>query len=627
MNQPKLFSLWGIQPTKPAPEAASKSASIAKRVGHRASKPQGTKAEQALLMRFVGLPEPPSASDTTPVQATRATKRDRTDETVQDEPSLPKRCIVSSPLPLPESPPTRKRAPRRTRQPPAPREERCTDNNSDKGPTRRSTRTKRTEPAYDDESSSDEAAVEAAAIAEASAPTRRSTRTQRTEPAYDDESSSDEAAVEAAAIAEASAPTRRSTRTQLTDPKRAAASSRSDKRRSGAVVFARAREAAGSSRALRMAVSASTASGRQVVASQREYPRGQFPTQTPHVKLVTETIEASRKGFYTMEFDRFGSKLGAAGAGGLAVVFDRAGSILASWTAHSRWVSSISFVYAGGHSSRIAVTTADDSWLRVWDLSLDPTGEPSLVAEAAPHDGCGIYSLSIGQQCATTVELATVGKDGALCVAELQGNGTLRSLYKPHMAHSGVAKAVAFRGWSQVLATAGNDKVVALWDVRSKPEACGLCGGDSHWGMDANGRPMAHQLAVNKLVWTADGMLVSGSFDNTIQFWDPRRLDAPVLAVRSFGSQRECLAPIKGRPKRADSMIQPMLFGGGHLLSFGVDQSTNLRTVDHRRSEALDWSGDVAMTTACSDGCERLAVPSGSCLAVYSSEDPDSLSN
>jgi len=314
---------------------------------------------------------------------------------------------------------------------------------------------------------------------------------------------------------------------------------------------------------------------------------------------------------------------------------------VASWPAHGRWVSGVELVGADGSSSlpSLAVTSSDDGSLAAWalapawreradryraavdggeegdaeDEALTPAAWVERAAVAAPHGGSGLYSLSVrsGGR-GGGVWAASSGKDGSLAVSTLsRGGGEWAEEWAADGAHAGVAKAVSWRQCGSVLASAGNDRTVRLWDVRAPAGggAVARFGSEGHVGLGPDGGGLAHLLAVNKLCWTSSGVLVSGSFDNTVALWDPRREAAPLAVVRTFGPAGQALSGVAGRPKRAGGMLQPLLLADGAAVAVGVDRSTRLRVISGSGVGApVDVEVALECGTAASDGVSRIAV-------------------
>ncbi|KAA0147010.1 hypothetical protein FNF29_07637 [Cafeteria roenbergensis] len=383
--------------------------------------------------------------------------------------------------------------------------------------------------------------------------------------------------------------------------------------------------------------------------------------QEPAEEALLCAPEGARVAFYSLAVARGAAAVAAVGAGGTVTVFPGIRSTgvsglvhgqltgaglrkecVATWQGHSRWVSDVALLSRADEVDPcLAVTSSDDGFLRLWGLTdmwmtygelyreaeaeaeaaeqagggleeafpatPDPVTGLAPLAEASPHDGSGVYALSVagGRLARSSVRVATAGKDG--CVAVSAGSD-MRRVWTAH-GHKGVAKAVACRpgGGGELLASAGNDKRVLLWDSRLSGQEGPVvsCGGDGYLGGGA------HLLAVNKLVWAGGGFLVSGSFDNTLAVWDPRLADRPVSVVRTFGALSQARQPVAGRPKRAGAMLQPVLLRGGAAVAVAVDGTSKLRTLDVAASgwtRAADTEAALECATMASDGVSLIAV-------------------
>jgi WD40 repeat protein len=280
----------------------------------------------------------------------------------------------------------------------------------------------------------------------------------------------------------------------------------------------------------------------------------------------------------------------------------------ARWQGHGRWVSDAQFVGQEAGMPRVLVTSADDGVVAVWDLCeqwecyraqcdacwgraelrdeeglMQASTHGSCSASLKPHDGAGVYAMQAAPGDAGSLRVWSCGKDGSAAIHTVRGSsapGLPGGAEWRVQAHSGVCKSVAARELVSgcVVATGGNDRAVRVWDCRTGgARAVAEMGGEGHLGPVGQDGWAAHLLAVNRVMWTREGLLVSGSFDNTLCVWDCRSTQAPVAVIRTFGAEAQASVPVSGRPRRAGSMAQPVALAGGATIGVGLDGARAVR--------------------------------------------------
>jgi DNA excision repair protein ERCC-8 len=184
--------------------------------------------------------------------------------------------------------------------------------------------------------------------------------------------------------------------------------------------------------------------------------------------------------------------------------------------------------------------------------------------------------------------------------------------------HSGAVLDVR---WSpkkeHILATAGADGSIRLWDVRRSSPQLGVLDLEDSVGIQGRHRGNAHSAAVNGLAWTDDGrFLVSMGHDEKVRVWDMTAGSntllnfGPALRNRHLSRLRPCLVPM--------SMVNPgeeVLFvpNEADISMFELFQGTRLKrlrppaskhsTVSRGSVKDLVWRPfDFEMYSAHSDG-------------------------
>lgn len=224
----------------------------------------------------------------------------------------------------------------------------------------------------------------------------------------------------------------------------------------------------------------------------------------------------------------------------------------------------------------------------------------------------------------------------AVRLVDLRSGASAHSL----AGHRGAVLSVA---WSprdeHILASAGSEGTVKLWDIRRSTGSLGVLdmddsvgiGGEDGRGQNARPRNQgkAHVGACNGVIWTEDGRhLVTAGHDERVRVWD---VGVGANALSHFGplvknTHLSTLLPLL--PPRHISKSQVMLYPNEkELLMFDLFEGTLLKRLrvavapsgstagrrnvkNNNRITSLAWrSGDVELYSAHSDGLIRAWKP------------------
>jgi DNA excision repair protein ERCC-8 len=287
--------------------------------------------------------------------------------------------------------------------------------------------------------------------------------------------------------------------------------------------------------------------------------------------------------------------------------------------AHTYGITSISFY---PFDAAAFLSTSFDTNLKIYSSeTLAPSASFPLDAPVYSHS-VSLIASHLLVACATQLP--------AIRLVDLRSGAAAHAL----AGHVGAVLDVAWSPTEEhVLASAGTDGTLRLWDVRRSAgqlgaldmeDSIGVLGYDGHGtGARHNGRGKAHAAAVNGLVWTQDGRhLVSTGHDDRIRVWDIVR-GANTLA--NFGRYvknhtlarvRPCLVPINFTEPGRDVLLFPSereilmaeVFDGRLLRRLWIEGvgPGNLASPLNSRSKDLAWRPhDVEFYSAHTDGCIR----------------------
>ncbi|HEY9640941.1 MAG TPA: serine/threonine-protein kinase [Coleofasciculaceae cyanobacterium] len=139
--------------------------------------------------------------------------------------------------------------------------------------------------------------------------------------------------------------------------------------------------------------------------------------------------------------------------------------------------------------------------LGIKSQSVPTQSSPTYTPSALISTASAIQAIALHP---TAAVLATAGDDKAICLWDLTTQQRLRSLPSPaNSAPIGLTRSLAFSADGRLLASAGDDKAIRLWDWQSGQQITLLKG---------------HTGSVRSLQFGA-GWLASGSWDKTVRLW------------------------------------------------------------------------------------------------------------
>ncbi|MFW9770406.1 MAG: ABC transporter permease subunit, partial [Candidatus Thorarchaeota archaeon] len=182
---------------------------------------------------------------------------------------------------------------------------------------------------------------------------------------------------------------------------------------------------------------------------------------------------------------------------------------------HSGAVTSVYFTPDGN----TLISTGRDGTLRMWDVSSRQVLNIQEVSENALNNASMALDGSL---------LATIGEDGIVHTFDVASGQLIQSLGPSE----GTKLAVAVNADGSLVA-AGDGADIQIWDARTGQRTQRL---EGYWEDETQEQWLGHQEDVTALVFSPDDqLLVSGSSDKQITFWDLETGEAKWLGEGHFG--------------------------------------------------------------------------------------------
>ena len=235
----------------------------------------------------------------------------------------------------------------------------------------------------------------------------------------------------------------------------------------------------------RASVGKRTISGKSI-ALQRLVPR---PFSLRMEVTPVRVIVAHTHVIHDLAYAPDGNTLVSCAGDGTVKAWDVAtGNVQRAFAGHTGRVEAVAFTRDGR-----TMVTAGDSTVRVWDLR---TGASQRVIQTGSPR---LHAAVLGQDDSTVVSF---GDDGVARAWDL-ASGSPKQTYPHASGRIGAALAVSVDG--TLLATAGEDRSIKIWDLASAKLLRTLVG---------------HEETIDALAFSPDGVtLVSSSDDRTVRTW------------------------------------------------------------------------------------------------------------
>lgn len=220
------------------------------------------------------------------------------------------------------------------------------------------------------------------------------------------------------------------------------------------------------------------------------------PVSSP--SRLIKTLVGHADWVQALSFAPDGKQLASAGNDRVVRVWDVAsGAMLAALAGHAHPVNALAYAPDG----KLLVSVSTDGSVRVWDR----VGNGSRVLR---NQGYALYAAAFSPDGV----LATAGKDRTVALWDLASGKVVRTLER----HKADVHALAYSPSGRLLVSGGGDRTVRVWDLVRGEEQAALAG---------------HRQTILALAYSPDGRwLASSDAANTIRIWDAHTL-TPVRAL------------------------------------------------------------------------------------------------
>ncbi|MGD9092100.1 MAG: ABC transporter permease subunit, partial [Anaerolineales bacterium] len=245
-----------------------------------------------------------------------------------------------------------------------------------------------------------------------------------------------------------------------------------------------------------------------------------------------------------------------------------------SLAGHSGAVTSVDFTPDGA----TLISAGSDGTLRIWDVSSRQVVNFQEISDKPLNQASMALDGSL---------LATIGEDGIVRVFEVESGQMIQSIGPTE----GTKLAVAVNADGSLVA-AGDGADIQIWDAQTGESIRRL---EGYWEDETEEQWLGHDEEVTALVFSPDGqLLVSGSLDKVISFWDLESGEVNWLGEGHFATINELLFDQEGKnvhSASADFKSKIWRVPGGKSSETFVGHLSGVNTVSHGPQTTTFLSG------------------------------------